>query len=260
MRLPGAESGLRFTGTGRIRRCIAAAGAGGDDEAVHWEYLRPWTLSLEIASVATAANSVVAIPLSYFLARRRFPARWAVDSLIILPLILPPTVVGFAMMFVIGNSGLYGVISSWLLHDGRPHTLLFTIPAAMCASAVVSFPLLVLPIRSAFAAIPREYHEEARMAGLNSIQRFLFIALPLARSGILSGLLLGFARALGEFGATIMLVGTIAKTRTLPIQIYYDAGITGDIPAAWPGVAALVLTSLAVILLASRLRWMEAAE
>lgn len=216
---------------------------------MNWNDLRPWLLSLEVATVATVANAVVAIPLSYLLARRRFALRWVVESLVILPLILPPTVVGFGLLYVIGRDGLWG----W----ATGHTLLFTMPAAIIASSIVSFPLLVLPIRAAFAATLPEYHEEARIAGLTWLQRFIFVALPLARGGILSGLLLGFARALGEFGATVMLVGTSTATRTLPIQIYYEAGMTGDFSAAWPAVLALAVTSMAVILVANRLRWLE---
>jgi molybdate transport system permease protein len=217
---------------------------------VNWTYLRPWLLSLEVASAATLINALVAIPLSYVLARRRFPLRWALESLVILPLILPPTVVGFALMNVIGRSGLYGMITH--------QTLLFSVIAAIMASAVVSFPLLVLPIRAAFAGTPAEYHEEARIAGLSPLQRFIYVALPLARGGILSGLLLGFARALGEFGATVMLVGTLPSLRTLPIQIYVDASSNpDDFAAAWPAVVALALTSVAVILIANRLRWLD---
>jgi molybdate transport system permease protein len=231
---------------------IAWRAAGGDDGAVNWTYFHPWVLSLGVAAIATAVNAVVAVPLSYVLARHRFGLRWLVESVVIMPLILPPTVVGFALMFVIGRSGLWGMVTG--------HTLLFTRLAAVLASSVVSFPLLVLPVRAAFAAIPREYHEEARIAGLSAWQRFIHVALPLARGGILSGLLLGFARALGEFGATLMLVGTGEKTRTLPIQIYYDAGQPGDYSAAWPAVVALAVTSMGVILVANRLRWLDSEK
>ena len=216
---------------------------------MNWTYLHPWLLSLEVASIATAINALIAIPLSYLLARRRFPLRWLMESLVIMPLIVPPTVVGFGLMLLIGRSGLYGMITG--------HTLLFTRLAAVLASSVVSFPLLVLPVRAAFAATPREYHEEARMAGLSPWQRFIHVALPLARGGILSGLLLGFARALGEFGATLMLVSTSESTRTLPIQIYLDTSSTFDYSAAWPSVLVLALTSMVVILVANRLRWLE---
>ena len=216
---------------------------------VDWSYLRPWMLSLEVATVATLLNALVAVPLSYFLARKRFAGRWVIESLVILPLVLPPTVIGFLLMYLLGRSGLYGMLTG--------NTLLFTLPAAICASCVVSFPLVVLPTRAAFASIAREYDEEGRMAGLSRLQRFLFIALPLARGGVLSGILLGFARALGEFGATLMLVGTSERTRTLPIQIYYETGSINNFAAAWPAVLALGLTSAAVILVANRLRWFE---
>ena len=132
--------------------------------------------------------------------------------------------------------------------------------AAIIASAIVSFPLQVLPIRAAFAALPREFDEEARIAGLTPLQRLTHIAIPLARGGILSGILLGFARALGEFGATLMLLGTGEKTRTLPLQIYYDAGISSDYANAWPAALALAATSLTVILLAHKLRWLDAEQ
>jgi molybdate transport system permease protein len=183
------------------------------------------------------------------LARRRFHGRAVLEAITIMPLVLPPTVVGFLLMYLVGRSGLWGKLTG--------ETLLFTLPAAMLASAIVSFPLQVLPVRAAFANVSREFDEEARMAGLSRWQRFLYVHLPLARGGILSGLLLGFARALGEFGATLMLVGTGERTRTLPLQIYVDAGQTDDFTQAWPAVVALIGTSLVVILLANRLRWLE---
>jgi molybdate transport system permease protein len=213
-------------------------------------YTRPWLLSLEVAFAATLLNALVAIPLAYLLARRRFPGRWILESALILPLVLPPTVVGFLLMLLLGKQGLYGLLTG--------HTLLFTLKAAIIASAIVSFPLQVLPIRAAFAALPREFDEEARIAGLTRLQRLTHIAIPLAKGGILSGILLGFARALGEFGATLMLLGTGEKTRTLPLQIYYDAGISSDYAAAWPAALALAATSLTVILLAHKLRWLDA--
>ena len=168
-----------------------------------------------------------------------------------LPLVLPPTVVGFFLMYLIGRHGVWG----WLTGG----SMLFTLKAAIIASAaIVSFPLMLLPVRAGFAALMREYDEEARMAGLAWWQRFLYIALPLARGGIVTGVLLSFARALGEFGATLMLVGMGPRTRTLPLQIYYDAGQTDDFTAAWPAVIGLAVTSVLVILLANRLRWLEA--
>ena len=96
------------------------------DAAVNWTYLRPWMLSLEVATVATLANALVAIPFSYYLARRRFAGKWLVESLVILPLVLPPTVIGFLLMYLLGRSGLYGVLTG--------ETLLFTKTAAILAS------------------------------------------------------------------------------------------------------------------------------
>jgi molybdate transport system permease protein len=218
---------------------------------VNWPALQPWLLSLEVAAAATAINALVAIPLSYLLARRRFVGRWIIEAFIILPLVMPPTVVGFGLWFLIGRSGLYG----WMTHG---QTMLFTVKAEIIAAGIVSFPLLVLPLRAAFAAEAREFHEEARLAGASRWQRLWHISLPLARGGLLSGLLLCFARALGEFGATVMLVGTgDSRTRTLPLQIYNAVGITGDFPAAWPAVLALAGSAILVVLVARGLRWLE---
>jgi molybdate transport system permease protein len=214
------------------------------------DYLRPWLLSVEVAAAATCATSVVGIPLAYILSRKKFPGRALLESILILPLVLPPTVVGFLLMYLVGRHGAWG----WVTGGG---SLLFTIQGAMIASAVVSFPLVVLPARSAFAAIGREFFEEARMIGVSPFASFIHIAVPMARRGIITGLLLGFGRALGEFGATIMLVGTGEHTRTLPVQIYVDAGQNDDFLAAWPAVLALAVTSLAVVLLANRSRWFE---
>ncbi len=211
--------------------------------------LRPWMLSLIVASSATAINVLVGVPMAYLLARRRFPGRSLLEALVILPLILPPTVVGFLLMCLIGRSGLLG----WLTGQ----TLMFSIPAAIIASSVVSFPLLVMPLRASFASIQTEFFEEARIAGITRSNLFFHVALPLARRGLIVGLLLSFARGLGEFGATLILVSTSERTRTLPIQIYIDAGPTNDFLAAWPAVLTLSLTSIAVILIANRLRWLD---
>jgi molybdate transport system permease protein len=218
---------------------------------VNWPALQPWVLSVEIAAAATVINALVAIPLSYFLARRRFPGRWLVESLVILPLVMPPTVVGFLLWYVIGRVGLYGWLSGG-------ETLFFTVKAEILASSIVSFPLLALPMRAAFASEAREFHDEARIAGASPWQRFLYISLPLARGGMLSGLTLGFARALGEFGATMMLVSAgDARTRTLSLQIYNDAISPGEYLKAWPPVIALALTSMVLIIAAHRLRWLD---
>jgi molybdate transport system permease protein len=207
-------------------------------------------LSLLVASAATLINAILGMPLAFLLARRRFRGRAIIEALVILPLVLPPTVVGYILMLAVGRNGLY-----WLL-TGR--TLLFTIPAEILASSVVAFPLLVMPMKSAFASIERDFFEEARLAGITAWQAFCYIALPMARRGVVAGLLLAFARAMGEFGATLMLVSTGPRTRTLPIQIYVDAGQTYDLLAAWPAMLALAVTSTVVIVLANRLHWLEA--
>jgi len=221
---------------------------------VNWEKLHPWVLSLEVAGAATLINTLIAIPLSYFLARSKFAGKWVAEALVVIPLVMPPTIVGFGLWYIVGRNGLYG----WLTGG---ETLFWTIRAEVLASSIVSFPLLVLPMRTAFAAEPRELHEEARIAGASWWQRFIHISIPIARGGILAGITLGFARALGEFGATIMLVSTgDARTRTLPLQIYSDVGLHGDFAAAWPAVLALASSALALIFVAHQSRWLNADQ
>jgi molybdate transport system permease protein len=225
-----------------------------DDAGLNSTPLQPWILSVEVAGAATLINAFIAIPLSYFLARRRFAGRWLLESLVILPLVMPPTVVGFLLWYVIGRVGLYGWVTGG-------DTLFFTVKAEIIASSIVSFPLLVLPMRAAFASEPPELADEARIAGASRWQRLIHISLPLARGGVISGLLLGFARALGEFGATSMLVSTgDPRTRTLPLQIYSDAALTGEYLRAWPAVIALAVTSMMLIFVAHRLQWLEPAK
>ena len=116
---------------------------------------------------------------------------------------------------------------------------------------MVALPLLYLPAKAAFANVDRELEDLARLLGANPLQQFWHVSLPLARRGIASGLLLAFARALGEFGATIMVLGDLPGQRTLPIAIYNDY-VSGDIAAAWPGVVALSAISLAVVFFYNR--------
>jgi len=129
--------------------------------------------------------------------------------------------------------------------------VLFNWHGAVVASTVVALPLLYLPARAAFAGIERELEEVARMMGAGRLSVFWHVSLPLARRGIASGLLLAFARALGEFGATVMVMGDLPGRQTLPIAIYNDY-ISGDLRAAAPAVAALTVVSLAVIVLYNR--------
>ena len=207
-----------------------------------YDLVAPTLLSLRIAFVATALVALLGVPLAFALARLRFPGRGVVDVLITVPLVLPPTVVGYILIVVLGRQSLVG---QWL-ERLFGLTLMFNVSGASLAAAVVALPLLYLPAKSAFASVDRELEDIARLFGANPLQIFWHVSLPLARRGIAAGLLLAFARALGEFGATVMVFGIRDRALTLPISVYQDAERNRMSHAA-PAVLLLVAISMLVI-------------
>ena len=207
----------------------------------------PMWLSLKVALHATLLVAAIGIPLAFFMGRRTFVGKSVLDALIILPLVLPPTVVGYLMLLLLGSRGPAGTA----LRKGLDHSVLFHWHGAVIAAVVVALPLLYLPAKAAFAGVDRELEDLARLLGANWLQQFWHVSLPLARRGIASGLLLAFARALGEFGATVMVLGNLQGRQTLPIAIYDDY-VAGDLAAAWPAVVALTAISLGVIIFYNR--------
>ncbi|RJG04254.1 molybdate ABC transporter permease subunit [Noviherbaspirillum sedimenti] len=174
-------------------------------------------LSLKVAAWATAINLVFGVGIGFLLARRRFPGRDLLDTLLTLPMVLPPTVLGYYLLVLIGRRGWLG---AWLQeHFGI--NLIFTWQAAVLAAAIVAFPLVFKPARAAFEAVDGQLEQAARVLGISEMAIFFRVSLPLAWRGILAGLLLAFARALGEFGATLMVAGSIpGKTQTLSVAVY----------------------------------------
>jgi molybdate transport system permease protein len=211
------------------------------------EVWAPLWLSLQIATWATLLTVAVAIPLAYAMARRVFPGKSLVEAVITLPLVLPPTVVGYLIIITLGARG-------WLGHwfsDWFDYSILFRVEGAVLASAVVALPLLYMPARAAFASVDRELEDIARLMGASRLELFWHVSLPLARRGIGSGVILAFARALGEFGATVMVFGKPAGRRTLPIAIYEDWE-SGTPERAVFAVVALVALSFTFILAYNR--------
>ena len=211
-----------------------------------------WTalaLSLKVASCATLVCLVMGVGVGYVLARRRIPGRDLVDALLTLPLVMPPTVLGYYLLVVIGRKGALG---AWL-HDVFGISLVFTWQGAVIAASLVAFPLTFKSARAAFEAVDRELEEAARVLGVSEPGIFFRVSLPLAWRGILAGVLLAFARALGEFGATLMVAGSIpGKTQTLSIAVY-EAVQAGHDETAQMLVLITSLTCLAVLLAAGRL-------
>ncbi|WII92300.1 molybdate ABC transporter permease subunit [Kingella negevensis] len=181
-------------------------------------------LSLKVASCATIINLILGMLTGYALAKRRFIGRDLLDTLLTLPMVLPPTVMGYYLLVLFGREGTIG---KWL-QNTFDISLVFTWQGAAIAAAVVTFPLITKPTRAAFEGVNPQLEQAAKTLGLSSTAVFFRVTLPLAWRGILSGLLLAFARALGEFGATLMIAGSIPnETQTLSIAIY-EAVQAGD--------------------------------
>ena len=207
------------------------------------------SLSLQVAGWATALNLVLGIGVGYLLARTRFVGRDLLDTLLTLPMVMPPTVLGYYLLVLLGRNGWIG---RWL-QDSFGINLIFTLKGAVVAATIVAFPLVFKPARAAFEAIDRQVEEAGRVLGISEIGIFLRITLPLAWRGILAGVLLAFARALGEFGATLMVAGSIpGKTQTLSIAVY-EAVQAGQDDIANTLVLITSLVCVVVLLSAGRL-------
>nr|WP_217704090.1 molybdate ABC transporter permease subunit [Schlegelella koreensis] len=206
-------------------------------------------MSLKVAAWATALNLVLGVGAGWALARGRFPGRELLDSLLLLPMVLPPTVLGYYLLVVVGRNGWVG---RWL-DAGFGIRLVFTWQGAVLAAAVVGFPFVCKAARAAFEAVDSVYLDASRVLGVGGTALFFRVALPLAWRGILAGVLLAFARALGEFGATLMVAGSIpGQTQTVSIAVY-EAVQAGQDAIANTMVLMTSVACVAILLLAGRL-------
>ncbi len=200
----------------------------------------PFVLSAQVATLATGLNLVAGVALGWALARGRFPGRDLLAALTTVPLVLPPTVLGYYLLVALGRTSPIGQALDAL---GVP--LVFTWRGAVVASAVASFPLMVQSCRAAFEGVDPELEQVARTLGRSELEVFRTITLPLAGRGILAGTVLAFARALGDFGATLMVAGNIpGRTQTLAIAVY-DTVQAGNLGLA--GVLVAVLTAFSIL-------------
>ena len=182
------------------------------DEA--WIALR---LTLKVAGVATLINVFIGIGMAYVFARKNFWGKEVLDAVLTLPMVMPPTVLGYYLLVLIGRNGPIG---QWL-KQSFDINLIFTWQGAVIAAAIVSFPLVFKAARAAFESLEPQYEQAARVLGISESALFFRVTLPLAWRGILSGVLLSFARSSGEFGATLMVAGSIpGQTQTLSIAVY----------------------------------------
>ena len=174
-------------------------------------------LTLKVAGWATAINLVLGVAVGYALSRLRFRGRDVIDAVLTLPMVLPPTVLGYDLLVLLGR---HGAIGQWL-QQNLGIQLIFTWQGAVIAASVVAFPLVFKAARASFENVEPSLEQAARVLGLSEAAVFFRITLPLAWRGILSGTLLAFARATGEFGATLMVAGSIVgETQTLSIAVY----------------------------------------
>ncbi|NVE00545.1 molybdate ABC transporter permease subunit [Massilia sp. BJB1822] len=211
-----------------------------------------WTalgLSLKVALWATLLDLVLGVAAGYLLARCRFPGRDLLDAVLTLPMVMPPTVLGYYLLVLIGRQGPLG---AWL-QSSFGINLIFTWQAAVLAAAVVAFPLVLKAARSAFETVDVQLEQAARVLGVSEFAIFLRVTLPLAWRGVLAGVLLAFARTMGEFGATLMVAGSIpGKTQTLSIAVY-EAVQAGQDDTANLLVLITSITCVVVLVLANRL-------
>jgi molybdate transport system permease protein len=208
----------------------------------------PLLLSLKVAGWATVINLFLGVAAAFGLSRWRSSWRDLIDSILTLPLVLPPTVLGYYLLVLFGKRGPLG---AWLAQYGIE--LVFTWQGAVIASTVVAFPLVLKSARSAFEQVDHQLENAARVLGVSEAGVFFRVSLPLAARGITAGVLLAFARALGEFGATLMIAGNLpGRTQTLSVAIY-EAVQAGDDNTATALVLITSVTCVAVLLIAGRL-------
>lgn len=203
----------------------------------------PLFLTLKVAGIATLGAFLCGVLPAWLLNRYTFPGRDLAEVAMTLPLVLPPTVLGYYLLVLVGRNG---VIGRWL-HDVFGITLIFTWQGAVLAAMVVSLPLIFKSAGAAFAAVNRQCEEAAATLGASGLTIFLRVSLPLAWRGILAGSMLAFARAMGEFGATLMVAGNLpGRTQTLSMAVY-DAVQAGEYAQANLLVMIITVASAAIL-------------
>jgi len=210
--------------------------------------LTPLWLTLKVAGVATLVSLVVGVTLAFLVARSRFWGREGLDSVCTLPLVMPPTVLGYYLIVLVGRQGWLG---HWL-QETWGISLIFTWQGAVLAAAVASLPLVYKSARAALEGVDPNLENAARTLGLSELGVFLRVSLPLAWRGILAGIMMAFARAMGEFGATLMVAGNLpGKTQTLSIAVY-DAFQAGNDQAATVLVIIISVVCLTILMVSGK--------
>ncbi len=214
------------------------------------DFWSPVRLSVEIASVSGILIVVFGLFLGKVMANRKFKGIALVETIFLLPLVLPPSVVGFLLIVIFGRNSPIGQLIEELFRQ----PVMFTWWAAVIASSVVAFPLMYQSAKTGIEAIDEDIENAARVDGANEYTLFMYVTIPLAYKAILSGAILSFARALGEFGATLMFAGNIpGKTQTIPTAIYVAID-SGNMEMAWLWVASMIGISFIMLICVQRMK------
>ncbi len=200
------------------------------------DFWSPVRLSISVAAISLTIVFAAGILLARVLSLKKFKGKPLIETILLLPLVLPPSVVGFLLIIVFGKQSFFGRAIEIFL--GQP--VIFTWLAAVIASSVVAFPLMYQSAKTGFETIEKEIEDASRVDGASELKVFLFIALPLSAKALAAGAILSFARALGEFGATLMFAGNIpGKTQTIPTAIYFAID-SGNMEMAWLWTAVMI--------------------
>lgn len=212
------------------------------------EFWSPVLISIQTAFTALVFIFVLGTLLGRWMFRARFPGKTAVETLFMLPTVLPPTVVGFLLIILFGSNGWAGQAMDFIFNQ----SLMFTWGATVLVAVVVGFPFMYQAIKTGLGTIEPEIEEAARVSGANEWQVFFHISMPLISRSLVTGLILSFSRAIGEFGATFMFAGNIpGQTQTMPIAIF-TALEAGDTALAWAWVIVIVLLSFCLLFVVRR--------
>ncbi|MDK8180202.1 molybdate ABC transporter permease subunit [Paenibacillus sp. UMB4589-SE434] len=218
---------------------------------IDWAQLwNPIRLSLQVALIASILGTLFGVTLAWRMTRSSAKGKVLLETLFLLPLVLPPTVVGFLLLVALGRRSWIGQFAEWLFSA----PIIFSWGAAVIASVVVSFPLVYQTMKTGFRAIDHHLADAARSIGASEWQVFRYITLPLAFPSIITAYILSFARSLGEFGATLMIAGNIpGKTQTVPTAIFVAVD-SGNMMMAWLWTISMVVISFLLLLLTGRQR------
>ncbi len=206
-------------------------------------------LSLKITGISTLITGISGILTAYIFTKYNFKFKNILETVILMPMALPPTVVGYLIILIIGKRGFLGQF----LYKFFGVNILFTWQAACIAAIIVSFPLIFENAKTAFNYVDRDIKDAARVDGANEFQLFFFVILPVAMNGIIAGVILAFVRALGEFGATLIVAGNIpGETQTMSLLIYFSIG-SGDYKTANILVLLIIIISMILVLITNKL-------